>query len=507
MPSGTVKWFDDNKGSGFIDQDDGGEDLFVHFSSIQTDGFKTLSEGERVSYEVTRGPKGMQATVVQPLAERAAGTGSGLERIAVLEDLDLNSLRESLIASVDPPSYSLITEHYLSTPESHELLAMADFSYVDPAVESRGKMEDDNIQRDTNFIIKVFTAMFENKPKLTTTKAHADSADSEYEASEESADDASIFSLPDSLSSKSSLHDLLGPTEEFAAILIGDAELNAQYQSLRQIFEFSEFKSELHRLLKVFSRNLSKEASIPIEKESVRFISQQRRRISQIVGQEVFGLKEKSLFNENTQQQQLDSNERIERYLREGAQFKGVDEKQSSAGREQSSESDSSDEEGELESFPSLMHIKKFLIESKAFEKLRSSIRKLAVRHGKKASPRLDTAFYQRLKQPESSTTMKSIQNEELPRVGVVEEERGSQTFDKDIETEEIRGSSNITPSFKEPREKFGSQSTIRDEPDDHAYLTSIGRMIYWKVSRYLRPKVKTGYIRLEWQCVSRSNL
>jgi len=141
-------------------------------------------------------------------------------------------------------------------------------------------------------MVKVFTAAFETEPKLTTTKAHANSAASEYEASEGSVGNASIFSLSDNLLSKSSLHNLLGLIEEFASMLIDDAELNIQYQSLRRTFEFSEFKSELHRLLKMFSKNLSKEASIPIEKNSVRFISQQRRRFSQIVGQEVFGLKE-----------------------------------------------------------------------------------------------------------------------------------------------------------------------------------------------------------------------
>jgi CspA family cold shock protein len=59
--TGTVKWFNDAKGFGFITPDDGGEDLFAHFSAIQMNGFKTLKEGQKVKYETTQGPKGKQA--------------------------------------------------------------------------------------------------------------------------------------------------------------------------------------------------------------------------------------------------------------------------------------------------------------------------------------------------------------------------------------------------------------------------------------------------------------
>ena len=61
MPTGTVKWFNDAKGFGFITPDDGGEDLFAHFSSIQMNGFKTLKEGQKVAFEIIQGPKGKQA--------------------------------------------------------------------------------------------------------------------------------------------------------------------------------------------------------------------------------------------------------------------------------------------------------------------------------------------------------------------------------------------------------------------------------------------------------------
>ena len=64
MANGTVKWFNEAKGFGFISQE-GGEDVFVHFSTIQGDGFKTLAEGEKVEFEVTQGPKGLQAANVR----------------------------------------------------------------------------------------------------------------------------------------------------------------------------------------------------------------------------------------------------------------------------------------------------------------------------------------------------------------------------------------------------------------------------------------------------------
>ena len=66
MATGTVKWFNDAKGYGFITPDDGGEDLFAHFSAIKMDGFKTLKQGQRVTFDLKDGEKGKQADNIKP---------------------------------------------------------------------------------------------------------------------------------------------------------------------------------------------------------------------------------------------------------------------------------------------------------------------------------------------------------------------------------------------------------------------------------------------------------
>ncbi|HYH72325.1 MAG TPA: cold-shock protein [Nocardioides sp.] len=67
MPQGTVKWFNAEKGFGFIATDDNGPDVFVHYSAIQSDGFRTLEENQRVAFEASQGAKGPQAETVRPI--------------------------------------------------------------------------------------------------------------------------------------------------------------------------------------------------------------------------------------------------------------------------------------------------------------------------------------------------------------------------------------------------------------------------------------------------------
>ncbi len=67
MATGTVKWFNSEKGYGFVTPDDGSADVFAHFSAIQTNGYRTLEEGQKVEFDTAQGPKGLQAENIRPL--------------------------------------------------------------------------------------------------------------------------------------------------------------------------------------------------------------------------------------------------------------------------------------------------------------------------------------------------------------------------------------------------------------------------------------------------------
>lgn len=94
MATGTVKWFNDAKGFGFIEPDQGGGDVFAHFSAIQMDGFRTLKQGSKVSYELTVGPKGSLAQNIQPVS------GDEVHENGALEDMHF---REALGSAANRP--------------------------------------------------------------------------------------------------------------------------------------------------------------------------------------------------------------------------------------------------------------------------------------------------------------------------------------------------------------------------------------------------------------------
>jgi len=85
MPIGTVKWFNNAKGYGFILPDEGGEDLFAHYSAIQMEGYKTLKAGQTVAFDVSKGEKGYHATNISPDANQAESMGAGETRMEQAE--------------------------------------------------------------------------------------------------------------------------------------------------------------------------------------------------------------------------------------------------------------------------------------------------------------------------------------------------------------------------------------------------------------------------------------
>ena len=101
MPQGTVKWFNDEKGFGFIKPDDGSEDVFVHHTGIAGGGFKSLEEGEKVTYELVRGRRGMQAENVSKASSSSRG-GRSVERETLKVSLEVQAAGRILAEHFDP---------------------------------------------------------------------------------------------------------------------------------------------------------------------------------------------------------------------------------------------------------------------------------------------------------------------------------------------------------------------------------------------------------------------
>ena len=112
MATGTVKWFNNAKGYGFILPEGGGDDLFAHYSSIQMDGYKTLKSGQSVEFEIIEGPKGLQATNIQTSGtadlESMNGEPATSEVISVTLEEDAIEVNETLAASTGQPDPSSV---------------------------------------------------------------------------------------------------------------------------------------------------------------------------------------------------------------------------------------------------------------------------------------------------------------------------------------------------------------------------------------------------------------
>ncbi|KAL2073781.1 hypothetical protein VTL71DRAFT_11107 [Oculimacula yallundae] len=299
----------------------------------------------------------------------------------------------------------------------------------------------------------------ENQPRLPMLEDGT-----EHDFPEGSVEDGSVFSLLQSISSKSSAQNAGGATRELVILLKDNTQLRSLYPSLRQNFEFSVFRLEFHQLLRVFSKELAREALVPIERESVRFITQQRRRVSHAIGREVFGLKNQSLLESISQQQHLNTRERIEKYLRDATQPKGGSD-DLSLRQEHTSDNDSTDED-ELEPFSHLEYAEKFLIESKAFENLRISIRKLAA-HGE-----------------ESTKELRSRHDAMESKDKVKNDEKQSDTM--------VKQGSIRRMVIPEPR------AIVRAT---RIKLMATIRRCSWAMLRLFRHKLEVGSWRLEWQC------
>lgn len=399
--------------------------------------------------------------------------------------------------------------------------------------------------------------IFSKLPSSTTPAARiSDTGD----AIPDSDSDCSVASLSSiyastTASSATSISDMApivrDSANEIVILIYNDQELRELLNKAFDVLDPEKVTRNFKRTLRLFSQDLMKEAGTSSQEQAAKFIGQRSRHISTLLRQKVLPTGHLELPDHN-----LDNarEETIERFLAGPKPTCSTELISSSIGVASIDEDSDHDETDDPDNHPDFTALREWCLttismqnlrrrfrlflhpqeaavveksggegiagtlgtpeslqqwpasphEGKgSFVKIETKVRQLAVQQGEPTSSRLDTGSYQDLKNLESLMTMKLDDHAGVSHDDLIKEERKSTNFDKHVETEETLGSSNFMQNLEGPIEPIVSQSKIED---DHTYGPGIGKTIYWGMSRYLRPKVKAGYRRLEWQCVSTCN-